>query len=240
MFKNSLALEFYLYPLDFHIHLLLLLLLLSRFSRVLPCESPEMAAHPAPPSLGFSRQEYLSGLPFPSPMHESEKVKVKSFSRVRLLATPWTAAYHAPPSMGFSRQEYWSGVPLSLLLDPIFLHWISHHRIYIYIYSILGRMRSLGGRESIFSTPVSPVLRIGRAQTFSRHPINICWGDECRPRVTLESASSTPALSHMAACKQTGACSTVGRGWALLEGYICLAPWWYWVLNASALYHLWN
>ena len=31
-----------------------------------------MAAHQAPPSLGFSRQEYWSGLPFPSPMHESE------------------------------------------------------------------------------------------------------------------------------------------------------------------------
>ena len=27
----------------------------------------------APLSLGFSRQEYWSGLPFPSPMHESEK-----------------------------------------------------------------------------------------------------------------------------------------------------------------------
>ena len=26
-----------------------------------------------PPSLGFSRQEHWSGLPFPSPMHESEK-----------------------------------------------------------------------------------------------------------------------------------------------------------------------
>ena len=34
-----------------------------------------MAAHRAPPSLGFSRQEHLSGLPFPSPMHESEKWK---------------------------------------------------------------------------------------------------------------------------------------------------------------------
>ena len=28
---------------------------------------------PTPPSLGFSRQEHWSGLPFPSPMHESEK-----------------------------------------------------------------------------------------------------------------------------------------------------------------------
>jgi len=31
-----------------------------------------MAAHQALPSLGFSGQEYWSGLPFPSPMHESE------------------------------------------------------------------------------------------------------------------------------------------------------------------------
>ena len=31
--------------------------------------------HKAPLSLGFSRQEYWSGLPFPSPMHESEKWK---------------------------------------------------------------------------------------------------------------------------------------------------------------------
>ena len=31
-----------------------------------------MAAHQAPPSLGFSGQEHWSGLPFPSPVHESE------------------------------------------------------------------------------------------------------------------------------------------------------------------------
>ena len=50
--------------------LLLLLLLLSLFSRVRLCATPWMAAHQAPPSLGFSRQEHWSGLPFPSPMHE--------------------------------------------------------------------------------------------------------------------------------------------------------------------------
>ena len=50
----------------------LLLLLLNRFSCVRLCATPEMAAHQDPPSLGFSRQEHWSGLPFPSPMHESE------------------------------------------------------------------------------------------------------------------------------------------------------------------------
>ena len=39
------------------------------------CATPETAAHQAPPSLGFSRQEPWSGLPFPSPLHESEKWK---------------------------------------------------------------------------------------------------------------------------------------------------------------------
>ena len=52
---------------------LLLQLLLSRFSRVQLCATPWTAAHQAPLSLGFSRQEHWSGLPFPSPMHESEK-----------------------------------------------------------------------------------------------------------------------------------------------------------------------
>ena len=51
---------------------MLLLLLLSHFSPVRLCVTPQMAAHQAPPSLGFSRQEHWSGLPFPSPMHESE------------------------------------------------------------------------------------------------------------------------------------------------------------------------
>ena len=52
--------------------MLLLLLLLSRFSRVRLSVTPETAAHQAPPSLGFSRQEHWSGLPFPSPMRENE------------------------------------------------------------------------------------------------------------------------------------------------------------------------
>ena len=42
------------------------LLLLIHFSRVWLC---------ATPSLVFSRQEHWSGLPFPSPMHKSEKWK---------------------------------------------------------------------------------------------------------------------------------------------------------------------
>ena len=53
----------------------MLLLLLSRFSCVWLCATPQTAAHQAPLSLRFSRQEHWSGLPFPSPCM---KVKIES------------------------------------------------------------------------------------------------------------------------------------------------------------------
>ena len=43
-----------------------MLLLLSHFSHVQLCATPWTAVYQAPPSMGFSRQEYWSGLPLPS------------------------------------------------------------------------------------------------------------------------------------------------------------------------------
>ena len=45
------------------------------FSCVWLCVTPQIAAHQALPFQGFSRQEHWSGLPFPTPMRESEKWK---------------------------------------------------------------------------------------------------------------------------------------------------------------------
>ena len=106
--------------------MLLLLLLLSRFSRVRLYATPQTAAHQAPPSLGFSRQEHLFigtviccifcrevSLDL-LPILKSGSfplLLLSHFSRVRLYATPQTAAHQAPLSLGFSRQEHWSGLP---------------------------------------------------------------------------------------------------------------------------------
>ena len=115
--------------------------LLSCFSHVRLCD-PRDGSHQAPPSLGFSRQEYWSGyrrIFFSNAWNW--KVKVKSLSRVRLLATPWTAAHQAPLSMGFTRQGYWSGVPLPSLkcslgisnfLEEIFS--FSHYIVFLYFF----------------------------------------------------------------------------------------------------------
>ena len=84
---------------------------LSHFSCVRLSATPWTMAHQTPLSMGFSRQEYWSGLLFPSPVIKYELSEMKSLN-VQLFATPWTVADQAPLSMGFSRQEYWSGLPL--------------------------------------------------------------------------------------------------------------------------------
>ena len=109
----------------------------------------------APLSVEFSRQEYWSGLPFPTPgrlsdpgteprllyigrwvsyhwhdleAHNSVQALGKlSFMELDWSSTPWTAAYQAPPPMGFSRQEYWSGVPLPSPSYYVMLKFIKKH-----------------------------------------------------------------------------------------------------------------
>ena len=44
--------------------------------------TPKTAAYQAPPSMGFSRQEYWSGLPFPSPKVSRDTIIVQSLSHV--------------------------------------------------------------------------------------------------------------------------------------------------------------
>ena len=138
-----------------------------------------MAAHQALPSLRFSRQEYWSGLPFPSPMHESEKVKVKSFSRVRLFTTPWTAAYQAPPSMGFSGKSTgvsaiaFSSVAHNSVHLGVRLQW--HFSIYLHLWPTFF---SRQGRELFFLSERyadgSPPKEIPHDLIQDATPVNAC------------------------------------------------------------------
>ena len=66
---------------------MLLLSAAKSISRVRLCATPQTAAHQAPPSLGFSRKEHWSGLPFLSPMHESEKWKGRYISKCVSIST---------------------------------------------------------------------------------------------------------------------------------------------------------
>ena len=81
-----------------------MLLLLSRFSHVQLCVTPWTVAHQAPLSIGFSRQEYWSGLPFPSPMHVCMHAKLLLLCPT--LCGPMDSSPPGSSVTGFSRQEY--------------------------------------------------------------------------------------------------------------------------------------
>ena len=107
--------------------------------------------HQAPLSMGFSRQEHWSRLPFPSPKGTIERRKVKSLSRVQLFTTPWIVAYQAPPSMEFSRQEYWNGLPFP---SPGWLAVVLH----IY-FSLVACAFGVHSKKLIAKTKVKEVFR---------------------------------------------------------------------------------
>ena len=56
-------------------------------SRVRLLATPWIAAYQAPPSMGFSRQKYWSGVPLPSPCTQMTKVQIHVLSVTRFLTS---------------------------------------------------------------------------------------------------------------------------------------------------------
>ena len=56
-------------------HFLLQCMKVKSLSRFQHCATPWTAAYQAPPSMGFSRQEYWSGVPLPSPLKRHPRVQ---------------------------------------------------------------------------------------------------------------------------------------------------------------------
>ena len=73
---------------------LLLLLLLSRFSRVRLCATPQMAARQSPPSLGFSRQEHWSG-----------KREIKNVWHLQPFSSVWRPLAFLPVTLSVGRKS---------------------------------------------------------------------------------------------------------------------------------------
>ena len=65
------------------------------FSHVRLLATPWTAAYQAPPSMGFSRQEYWSGVPLPSPMGYYSDIKK---NEILSFAAGWSGRALCPPS----------------------------------------------------------------------------------------------------------------------------------------------
>ena len=95
---------------------LLLLLLLSHFGRVRLRATPQTAAHQAPLSLGFSRREYWSGLPFPSPLAQLNHQQILltlSSHRIPNASTAFYLHYYHQIQVTITTKSK------SLLFDPL-------------------------------------------------------------------------------------------------------------------------
>ena len=92
---------------------MLLPLLLSRVSRVWLCATPQMAAHQALLSLGFSRQKHWRGLPFYSPVHAC--MHAKSLQLCPTLCDPIDGSLPGSPIPGIlqARTLEWVAISFS-------------------------------------------------------------------------------------------------------------------------------
>ena len=79
-------------------------------SRVRLLATPWTAAFQAPPSMGFSRQEYWTGVPLPSP---KEGPAAKSLQSCPTLCNPIDGSPSGSPSLGFSRPRILEWVAIS-------------------------------------------------------------------------------------------------------------------------------
>ena len=84
---------------------------MKSLSRVRLCATPWTAAHQAPPSMGFSRQEYWSGVPLPSPICDLGTIYSCRFAncasaspRLRVLGVSREEG-HADCTAGFALQS---------------------------------------------------------------------------------------------------------------------------------------
>ena len=97
-------------------------------SRVRLLATSWTAAHQAPPSMGFSRQEYWSGVPLPSPLkslfdHKLVKLEAKVLSVVTQGAPPIPVVAFIHPPLRVRTVE---SFPPNLNLQRLLLPYVSH------------------------------------------------------------------------------------------------------------------
>ena len=80
---------------------------MKSLSRVRLFVIPQTAAHQAPPSMGFSRQEYWSGVPLPSPVSGIQESEHKDLKRdLPPHSIPWITGHQGQAGDNFRFHQY--------------------------------------------------------------------------------------------------------------------------------------
>ena len=131
-----------------------------------------MAAHKAPPSLGFSRQEHWSELPFPSPIHESEKWK---WSHSVMYDSSW--AHGLQPTRVLCPWDFpgkSTGVECHRLLRISGWGPSLYNRI-IYSYECSGEVLALGKGGLVLNPGFTTYWGLGSKHNFSDLQFHCPW-----------------------------------------------------------------
>ena len=103
------------------------------FSRVQLLATPWTAAYQAPPSMGFSRQEYWSGLPLPSPQYVISTSQLMGGMQIKLSLFLWLNTFLLKTKC-YSWDEKWKLELVFLGSEPV---TNTHHKLYV---SIINNM----------------------------------------------------------------------------------------------------
>ena len=132
--------------------LLLLLLLLSRFSCVQLCATLRTAALQAPLSIAFSRQEYWSRLPFPSPVSEPA-------------ATAAAKSLQSCPTLYDPIDGSPTGSPVPGILQARTMEWVAISFSNAWKWKVKGKSLS---RVQLLATPWTAAYQAPLSMGFSR------------------------------------------------------------------------
>ena len=125
--------------------------MLSHFSHVRFCATPQTAAHQAPLSLGFSSQEYWSGLPSPPPKDLPDPgIKPTSSASPALQAYSLTAEPLGKNYFIHSINRIYMSIPICQFILP-FSHF-GVHTFVLYAYVSIPALQ-IGSSVPLFQIP---------------------------------------------------------------------------------------
>ena len=166
----------------------MLLLLLSHFSRVWLCATPQMAAHHAPPSLGFSRQEYWSGLSFPSPAYVHNGILLSCIKKMRDLSYNLCFSRHLTNHHGFSREGNGTPLQYSCLENPMdrrawwaAVYGVPQSRTWLSAFTFTFHFHALekemANHSSVLAWKIPGMGEPGRLPSMGLHRVGQDWSD---------------------------------------------------------------
>ena len=130
--------------------------------------TPQTVAYQVPPSMGFSRHEYWSGLPFPSPVHE-RKSESEVAQSCPTLSDPMDCSLPGSSVHGVFQVRVLEWLPLSSPFLIVRIHYYQASQVVLVVKNMSANAEDIRDVGSIPGLGGSPGERNGNSLQYS------CW-----------------------------------------------------------------